>query len=145
MSEEKKSWNDIPSLDDLKVDWAFQPENPHGRRDSKRLSDKELAKIFGVPCVAIKIATTEAVSKGLLQDISENGLAIRLQHPLQVNEKVKLGFFLGTHKIICKGTVRHVAQGMLVYTCGIRLHDVNDQVRPHIQGLYASLILKQGL
>lgn len=145
MNEEKKSWDDIPSLDDLRVDWDFQPENPHGRRDSKRLSDKDLVKIFGIPCIAVKIATAEKVSKGLLQDISENGLAIRLQHPLQAGEKVKLGFFLGNHKIICKGTVRHVCQGLLGHTCGIRLHDVDDAVRSHIQQLYASLTLKQGL
>ncbi|MDO5674227.1 MAG: PilZ domain-containing protein [bacterium] len=145
MNDEKKSWDDIPSLDDLRVDWNFQPENPHGRRDSQRLSDKELSKIFDVPCIAVKIATAEKVSKGLLQDISENGLAIRLQHPLQAGEKVKLGFFLGTHKIICQGTVRHVCQGTRGYTCGIQLQDVDDKFRSHIQGLYASMTLKQGL
>ena len=39
MSDEKKSWDDIPSLGDLKVDWSYEPENPEGRRDSKRLTD----------------------------------------------------------------------------------------------------------
>ena len=107
MNEELKSWDEIPSLDDLKVDWDYQPENPNGKRDSKRLTDKELIQLFGVPCIAIKIATTQAICKGLLQDISENGLAIRLQQPPLPGEKVKLGFFLGTHKIICKGIVRH--------------------------------------
>ncbi len=145
MNEELKSWDEIPSLDDLKVDWDYQPENPNGKRDSKRLTDKELIQLFGVPCIAIKIATTQAICKGLLQDISENGLAIRLQQPPLPGEKVKLGFFLGTHKIICKGIVRHVSQGMLGYTCGIRLVDLDEEVRSHIQGLYASMTLKQGL
>lgn len=145
MSEEKKSWDDIPSLDDLRVDWDFQPENPHGKRDFRRLTSKELTQVFGVSCIAIKIATVREVSKGLLQDISGNGLAVRLQQPLEPNEKVKLGFFLGTHKILCKGTVRHVSKGILGYTCGIRLHDLDAEARSRIQALYASMTLKQGI
>ena len=46
MNEELKSWDEIPSLDDLKVDWDYQPENPNGKRDSKRLTDKELIQLF---------------------------------------------------------------------------------------------------
>ncbi len=144
MSEEKKSWDSIPSLDGLQVDWDFQPGNPHGRRSARRLLDKEVARAFGVPYIPVKIATAQTIIKGLLQDISENGLAIRMQEILRQDEPVKLGFFLGAQKVICRGTVRHVCQDLLGYsTCGIQLHDLDEDARVCIQRLYSSITLKQ--
>lgn len=144
MSEEKKSWDSIPSLDGLQVDWDFQPGSPHGRRSARRLTDKEVSRTFDLPYIPVKIATTRAISKGILQDISENGLAVRMQDTLQQDEPVKLGFFLGRQKIICKGTVRHVCQDLLGYsTCGIQLLDLDAEARTCIQQLYSSITLKQ--
>ena len=144
MSDEKKSWDDIPSLGDLKVDWGYEPVNPEGRRESQRLTDKEVGKIFGVPCILVKISTTEGIHKGILQDISETGLALRMDKPLLPEEKVKLGFFLGINKVICEGSVRHVSQGALGYTCGIQLVDLDPDAQHNIHDLYLSHTLKHG-
>lgn len=103
MSEEKKSWDSIPSLDGLQVDWDFQPGNPHGRRSARRLTDREVSRAFGLPYIPIKIATARTISRGILQDISENGLAVRMQDTLQPDEPVKLGFFWESRKSSARG------------------------------------------
>ena len=142
--DEARSWDDIPplDLDDLKVDWDFQPENPLGKRSSHRLVDREVVRVFGVVCIPVKIATADAIAKGLLQDISETGVAVRLPHQLRLDEKVKLGFFLGETKMLCEGTVRHVSRGPLGYTCGIHLNSLPEDLKEQIRGLYAPVTLK---
>ena len=142
--DETRGWDDIPSpdLDDLKVDWDFRPENPLGKRSSHRLVDRELVRVFGVLCIPVKIATVDAIAKGLLQDISENGVAVRLPRQLRLDERVKLGFFLGEAKMLCEGTVRHVSSGPLGVTCGIRLNGLPDDLKERIRDLYAPVTLK---
>lgn len=143
--DDKKSWDNIPSLDNLRVDWDYAPENPHGRRDSRRLSGKTLVSLFGVPAIPIKIATSTTICKGILQDISNCGVAVRVQQPLAENEKVKVGFFLGSNKIICKGLVKHTCSDTLGYTSGISLLDMAEDNKQIIQELYASAVLKEAI
>lgn len=75
MDNEKKSWDDIPALDlqDLQVEWDYRAEISNDKRRSQRLSDQELVKVFGVPCIPVKIATISSLNRGILQDISETG------------------------------------------------------------------------
>ncbi len=145
MNSENTSWDAIPSPDlhDLKVDWDYKTDEPDERRQSHRLSDQELIKMFGVACIPAKIATVRTVHRGILQDISETGLAVRLPDALAVDERVKLGFFLDGNKILCQGTVRHVNEGALGYTCGIRLSGLDEATRARLSSLYVSATLKR--
>jgi len=146
MDNEKKSWDDIPALDlqDLQVEWDYRAEISNDKRRSQRLSDQELVKVFGVPCIPVKIATISSLNRGILQDISETGVAVRLQEALQVNERVKMGFFLGEEKILCKGIVRHVSEGSLGHTCGIKLVNVDEATKTRIHSVFVSVALKHG-
>ena len=61
------------------------------------------------------------------------------------NEKVKVGFFLGSNKIICKGLVKHTCSDTLGYTSGISLLDMTEDNKQIIQELYASAVLKEAI
>jgi len=46
MEEEKPSWENIPSLDDLEIDWGYEPENSMGNRAYPRLTIQDLSLLF---------------------------------------------------------------------------------------------------
>lgn len=145
MNRENTSWDEIPfpDLGDLKVDWDYKTDEPDDRRQAQRLNNQELIKMFGVACIPAKIATVQTVHRGILQDISETGLAVRLPEALTVDERVKIGFFLDGNKILCQGTVRHVNQGSLGYTCGLRLSGLDEATRARLSSLYVSAAMKR--
>jgi len=45
---EKKSWDDIPSLDGLTIDWEYKPESSNNKRSFIRIKMEALAKLFEV-------------------------------------------------------------------------------------------------
>jgi c-di-GMP-binding flagellar brake protein YcgR len=143
MSEEKKGWADIPSLEGLQMDWGYSAENPLGKRKFQRMDNGDVRSIFEVKTVPVRVATGDFTMDGTLSDISGGGLALILKKALAVGQQVKLGFFLGTQKIISRATVRQCAPIRSAYKIGFEFHDIKEEDSRYINGLYASKVLSR--
>jgi len=140
---EKKSWDDIPSLQGLDIDWEYKPASPLGKRTFIRLKEADISALFETREIFVKIATSENSYTGRLLDISEDGLSLCLTTLLEENRPVKVGFFLGAMKIITKGMVRHTQAKGTRYTTGIKFIDLNKECTEYIRSLYTSKVLHQ--
>ncbi len=140
---EKKSWDTIPSLQGLDVDWEYKPASPLGKRAFIRLKETDIFALFETREIFVKIATSENSYTGRLLDISEGGISVCLATLLEENSPVKVGFFLGTMKIISKAVVRHTQKKGAMYTTGFKFIDLNKECGEYIRGLYASKVLHQ--
>ena len=138
MTDKKKSWDDIPPLDGLKMDWEYTAENPLGKRKHERMTDRDVASLLGVGAIRAKVATQKHTFDGLLSDISAGGMALILGKELSVNQFVKIGFFLGTQKIVSKAVVRRTTPARKAYTVGFQFQDINEEDSRYIHSLYAS-------
>lgn len=124
---QKISWDDIPSLDNLEVDWGYTPENTLGRREWERIPNVELYRFLDEEHIAIRIASNSLKYTGYLLDISRNGLAIIVNRELKEGVPVKVGFFIGKHKIISKGIVRNSIVSESNYRVGIEFVDLQEK------------------
>lgn len=61
---------------------------------------------------------------------------------LEESLPLKVGFFLGSVKIISKAVVRHAHKIEDQYTTGVEFIDLDSESAGYINGLYASLILR---
>ncbi len=144
------SWEEIPSIDNLKLDWEYEPENPLGKRSTIRLGKKQLFRILGKDSVPVSIASIVPVKvlskksheKGYLIDLSEEGLAVILDIEIQAESQVKVGFFLGKRKIISKGIVRNVSVLAGKYRTGIEFFQLNEENVSFIKSLHSSAVYK---
>ena len=143
-TDKKFSWDDIPSLEGLGVDWEFKPETPLGKRSFVRINAKDITGLFEIKEIFVKVATVKATHTGSLLDISKGGLAVKLRLPvlLEENLPIKVGFFLGKMKIISKGSVKHAAKTGEWFTTGIEFVDLAAESAEYINGLHASKILR---
>jgi hypothetical protein len=138
----KASWAEIPSLEDLQIDWDYQPENPLGKRSSVRLLKKDLQDMFEVDHVPVKIVSSKFDGKSSLIDISTNGLAVLLDIKFKVGTLLRLGFFLGRHKIISRGIVRNSSGIEGDYRIGIEFVDLEKEHTSFIACLNSSKIYR---
>lgn len=143
--EKKINWDDIPTLEGVGVDWDFKPALPLGKRACVRIEKKDIPKLFAVGGILVKVATVKGTYTGRLLDLSVGGLAMNLPVSLDENLPVKVGFFLGTVKIISKAVVRHSCAREGQYATGIEFVDLDSESAGYINGLYASLMLSHGL
>ncbi len=142
---EKKKWADIPSLEELEVDWDYKPKNPQGKRAFVRMSDRDLARMLDCQNVLVKVATADANITGSLRDICEGGLAVNLKEKLVEDQTIKVGLVLGEEKIISQALVKHVQQRDREYTAGMMFVDLGAATKKYISGIYASKILHHTL
>ncbi len=119
MSEKKASWDDIPSLDDLKVDWEFEPENPLGKRAHERMIATELHSVLEVKNIPVKVVANDFEGKGYLADLTPAGLAVKLDSRLEKEKPLMVGFFLGQQKIVSKVKVKNVQETDGKYKIGM--------------------------
>ncbi|MBU0945365.1 MAG: PilZ domain-containing protein, partial [Proteobacteria bacterium] len=109
MSKESASWDSIASLEELGVDWDFEPDNPQGKRAYARLNEKELCHLFQVASIPVKLVTETMHTKALLVDISQGGVSLRTKATnFKESQLVKIGFFLGQLKLISKGRIKNI-------------------------------------
>ncbi len=136
---EKKNWDSIPSLQDLGVDWEFEPENPLGKRAHSRVGGNSLRDLLGSGKIPVKVVAQDYEEKGLLRDISQQGMAVGVAVPLAIGQPVKVGLFLGQEKIISRGLVRSVAEGGAAsHRLGIEFVDLPREAEEFIASLIAS-------
>ena len=139
--EKKTSWDDIPSLDGLGVDWEYKPTTSLGKRSHVRMNSEDIAELFAVEKIFVKIATAQQTYTGRLLDISEGGLLLSLPVLLEENIPVNVGFFLGTVKILSRAAIKRSQKKEDSYTTGVKFVDLKKEYAEYIGGLYASKIL----
>ena len=140
--EKKSRWDDIPSLEGLGVEWEYKPETALGKRTFVRINAADLSGLFEVKEIFVKIATAQKTYTGRLLDISKGGISLSLPVSLADNLPVKVGFILGSVKVISMAVIRHTRQEGTLYTTGIKFIDLNNDTAEYIGGLYASKILR---
>jgi hypothetical protein len=137
----KRSWDEIPSLDGVGVDWGYKPQTRLNNRSCVRLDMKILSQLFEVQKIVVKLATMDQVYNGSLIDVSASGLAIYLPVLLEVDLSVKVGFFLGSEKIISQGLVKHARHEGDRFITGLQFIDLAPESAQYIAGLYAAKVL----
>ena len=139
---QKKSWDDIPSLDNLEIDWDYEPENPEGKRAYVRLESSELKTVFNEDEdeIVVRIATNKRQFQGNLQDISQGGAAILLKRAsLEEGQLIKIGFFLGREKITSKARIRNLRKQDGQTIIGVEFVGLPDEKNNFIANLYSTI------
>ena len=105
-----KSWKDIPSLENVEVDWDYEPINSLGKRSHLRLSNKNLSLFFNNENILVNVASCKSHETGDLFDISQSGLAILLHDTeLKKGSLTKVNLQIGERKFISKAVVRNIS------------------------------------
>jgi hypothetical protein len=138
----KASWEDIPSLEDLKIDWNYEPENSLGRRSSIRLSKNDLIRTLEADQIPVKIISRKFDKNGSLVDLSTKGLAVLLDVEMKAGLLIKVGFFLGKVKVITRGIIRNSSKLRDFYRTGIEFVEFEDEATAFIASLTSSKIYK---
>jgi len=138
MAKEKGSWDDIPSLDGLEVDWEFEPENPLGKRAWVRIADNDLFPLLGVKTIPVKVVAKNFDRKGYLVDLAQSGLAVLLDAKLDVEQQVKIGLFLGKQKVLSRAVIRNVRAIDSRYRTGMEFVDLDKEYESYIISLISS-------
>ncbi|MGB3211234.1 MAG: PilZ domain-containing protein [Desulforhopalus sp.] len=136
----KISWGDIPSLDNITVDWDYEPESPLGKRSWVRIGKNDLHMLLNVRNIQVKIVSRQFDEAGNLLDISPNGLAVIL-HDTRLAEGVliKIGFFLGKQKVLTRAVVRNIGSyENNKHRVGIEFVEPEQEAASFISGLIAS-------
>lgn len=144
MGQDKKSWEDIPSLDGLKVDWEFEPENPLGKRSYARLETKELHQLFEAKEIPVKLHSESGQVLGTLLNLSQGGVCLTVKvGTYRVSQAVKLGFYLGPQQVVSKGIIRNVRQEGQGVIIGIEFIGLSPAIQEYISGVYSSVKTKR--
>lgn len=143
MADEKKGWDDIPSLEGLQMDWDYTAETPLGKRKYQRMDNGDVRSIFEVKTIPVRVVTGELTIDGTLSDLSGGGLALIMRKGFPAGKRVKLGFFLGRQKIVSQAIVRQSAPIRDGFKVGFEFHNIKDEDSRYINGLYASKVLNR--
>ena len=138
VTDNKKSWDDIPSLDGLRIDSEYKADTPLGNRKHERMTAGDMTSMLEVKTIRAKVVTGKHTVDGLLSDICADGLALILKNELSVNQYVKIGFFLGKQKIISKAVVKRSVPIQNNYKVGFQFQDINEEDSRYINSLYAA-------
>jgi hypothetical protein len=142
MATGKTSWDDIPSLENLSIDWEYEPENFLGKRAWLRLEKNDLHSFLTNSSIPVKIISRNIDKTGQLIDISVGGLAVYLNSELTGGQMVRVGFFLGKQKVISRAIVRNVSSLEEKYRIGLEFIGLEEEDASFIAGLNASKIYK---
>lgn len=140
MTKEKTKWDEIPSLQGLEVDWEYKPENPLGKRAWVRMADNDLLSILGVKRIPIKVVSKNFDETGLLLDLAQGGLAVLLNTKLAVGQAVKLGFFLGKHKVVSRAVIRNIRNQEGGQRTGIEFVELDKESEIYITGIISAKV-----
>lgn len=138
MTKQKGTWDDIPSIGGLEVEWDYEPENPLGKREQVRIGNKDLQSLLGVGRIQVKVAAKNFEGKGLLTDIAQGGIGVFLASKLSEKQPVKIGLFLGKRKLIARAIVRNVTELQGKFRTGMELVDLPKDLEAFIGGLISS-------
>lgn len=137
------NWRDIPSLDNIEIDWDYEPENPNGKRSWVRIGKKNLYLLLNVKNIAVKIVSSKIDETGSLIDISPAGLAVLLNNTsLTVGTMIKIGLLLGKQKVLSRAVVRNVCSLKDKNRIGLEFLEPAEKDISFITGLISSKAYK---
>ena len=145
MTKEKKDWGQIPSLQGLEVDWKFEPDNPLGKRALMRIIDDDICAALGVKRIPVKVVAKNIDETGLLLDIAKGGFSVLLKMEPQVEQPLKVGFYLGSQKVISRGVVKNVGNHLDRYRVGVAFVDLDEKSQGVIANLVSAKVFKKPL
>lgn len=140
-TKKQVSWDDIPSLEGLGVDWEYNPSARLDKRAFVRMDMEGVSQLVEVRTIEVRLATVNKNHVGTLVDVSAGGIAMTLPVQLEIDQPVKVGFFLGRTKIISRGLVRHAQKKGELFQAGIQFVDLASDLVEYISGLYAAKVL----
>ncbi len=143
MSEKKKDWDEIPSLEGLQMDWDYSGNDSLGNRRFERLTHGDVTEIFEVKAVPVRVATPEFTIDGTLSDVSGGGVAVILKKSIEAGRPAKIGLFLGRRKIISRVVARQSAEIQNGFRIGFEFKDISEEDSTYINGLYATKMLSR--
>lgn len=143
MSEKKKDWDEIPSLEGLQMDWDYSGNDSLGNRRFERLTYGDVTEIFEVKAVPVRVATPEFTIDGTLSDISGGGVAVILKKSVKAGQQAKIGFFLGQRKIISRVVARQRTEIQNGFRIGFEFKGIAEEDSTYINGLYSSKMLSR--
>ncbi len=138
MTKKKITWDDIPSVEGLEVDWDFEPETSLGKRAWVRMPKSDLLPLLDMKSLPVQIVTKNFEGKGTLVDIAQRGLAVLLDTKLAVSEQVKIGLFLGKQKIMSRAVIRNVGDDRGRHRIGMEFMDIKKEYESFIAGIIAT-------
>ena len=136
------SWEDIPSLDGLEIDWDFKVESPMGKRAHSRLSIEKLSQLYKVSDIPVKLVTEKEQCTASLLDLSQGGVCLKADlSNAEISQLVKFGFILGGHKMISRGRIKYVRKEQDCTILGIEFVGLMGDNQEYIAQLYSSIHL----
>jgi len=144
MEEEKANWSDISFLEGLEMDWGYEPDNPQGKRAYSRLSVKDLYPLFKKEDIPVKLVTQSSEIIANLVDISQGGVCVKVkQTDLRESQLVKIGFVLGSQKVISQGRVKYVRSENDYLLLGLEFVGLSGPDHEYLASLYTSFRRKE--
>ena len=143
MSEKKKDWDEIPSLEGLQMDWDYSGNDSLGNRRFERLTFGDVTEIFEVKAVPVRVATQGFTTDGTMSDISGGGVAVILKKSVEAGQEAKIGFFLGRRKIVSRVVARQRTEIRNGFRIGFEFKGISEEDAAYINGLYASKMLNR--
>jgi len=127
MSDQNKSWDDIPTL---KLEMDEDYEDRLKSKQARRHERAEIATLKNIlpgnlSRLQIRVGTAaKGVFDGLILDLSESGVRIRIPKALNNGELVKVGFILNKRTIMAKATTRWLEVKEKFCDAGLEFNDL---------------------
>lgn len=140
MTDKKNSWDEIPSIEDIGVEWDYKPESALGAREWPRIENSYLCTQLQVEKVPIKIASNDWESKGYVLDIGKQGVGLLAAKNIDPGAIIKIGLILGKVKILSRAIVRNCSNLDQRYRIGAEFIDLKETSKEYIASLVASKV-----
>ncbi len=129
MSEHDKTWNEIPTLKlEMDSDYEDRLKTKQGRRH-ERTEVASLKSILpgNLSRLPVRVGTVaKGVFDGLILDLSESGVRIRIPKALNKDELVKVGFILNKRTVMARATTRWVKVKEKFCDAGLEFSDLRQ-------------------
>lgn len=138
MDSKRTTWESIPSIEGLEVDWEYDSEGYQGRRSYARMKNGEISYVLEVKEVLVRVMTGKMDLTGPLNDISQGGLSVILHKRINENMPVKVGLLLGREKIVSRAEIKQVLEVEGKFLIGMQFVDLDEDKAQYIGGIYTS-------
>jgi len=146
MSGSNRTWDAIPSLnlgmdEDYDERLKSKSKRRHERTDVASLKNVLPGNLNRLP---IRIGTAaKGVFDGLILDLSESGVRIRIPKALNKGEQVKVGFILNKRTLMAKAVTRWVTVKEKFCDVGLEFQDLSQADSELIAHLTSACLLSR--
>lgn len=122
-----KSWDNIPSLNlEMDNDYGDRLKSKDGRRH-ERSNAAALKNVLpgNLARLPVRVSTVaKGMFDGLILDLSESGMRIRIPKALNKGEQIRIGFIINQRAIMAKATTRWVIVKQTFCDAGLRFENL---------------------